>query len=196
MIKFSALIATAVFISMSGAYAATFDPSKLPESKQTTSGKYLSAKEAFEMKTKNPAKILFIDVRTPAETEYIGIADQVDINIPYMLDDYSTWDAKKGRFMMTPNSGFTMKVDDALKAHGLTKADTIIVMCRSGDRSAAAANLLSKSGYGNVYSVYEGFEGDLGTDGDSKGRRAVNGWKNSGLPWGYALDKGRAYLDF
>lgn len=194
MNKIAALVATAIFLAATGAYAdASFDPSKLPASKQTIDGKYLSAKEAYEMKTKNPSKVLFIDVRTPAETEYIGIADQVDVNIPYMLDDYGTWDAKKSRFMMSPNSAFTMKVDDAMKARGLTKNDTIIVMCRSGDRSAAADNLLTKAGYTNVYSVWEGFEGDMGKAGAEKGRRAVNGWKNAGLPWGYSLNKARAY---
>ena len=194
MNKIAALVATAIFLAATGAHAdASFDPSKLPASKQTTDGKYLSAKEAYEMKTKNPSKVLFIDVRTPAETEYIGIADQVDVNIPYMLDDYGTWDAKKSRFMMSPNSAFTMKVDDAMKARGLTKNDIVIVMCRSGDRSAAADNLLTKAGYTNVYSVWEGFEGDMGKEGAEKGRRAVNGWKNAGLPWGYSLNKARAY---
>lgn len=194
MNKIAAFVATAIFFAAAGAHAdASFDPSKLPASKRTIDGKYLSAKEAYEMKTKNPAKVLFIDVRTPAETEYIGIADQVDVNIPYMLDDYGTWDAKKNRFQMSPNSAFTMKVADALKARGLTKNDIIIVMCRSGDRSAAADNLLTKAGYTNVYSVWEGFEGDMGKDGAIKGRRAVNGWKNAGLPWGYALNKTRAY---
>lgn len=189
-----ALMTFGCLVSAQPLFADSFDPSTLPASKQTLSKKYLSAKEAYEMKTRNPDKVLFIDVRTPAETEYVGIADTIDANIPYMQDDYTTWDESHKRFQMTPNSGFTMKVDDALKAHHLTHADTVILMCRSGDRSAAAANLLTKDGYTNVYSVYEGFEGDMGKDGESKGRRTVNGWKNAGLPWGYSLNKTRAYV--
>ncbi|MEI7787881.1 MAG: rhodanese-like domain-containing protein [Chlorobiaceae bacterium] len=194
MKKIVALVATALFFLTALTYAGTFDPKTLPEIKQTVSGKYLSAKDAFEMVSHNHDKILFLDVRTPAETEFVGIADQVDLNIPYMLQDYSTWDVKKNRFLMSPNSAFTMKVEDALKAKGLHHSDTIILICRSGDRSASAANLLTKIGCTNIYSVYDGFEGDLGKEGASKGRRLVNGWKNAGLPWGYTLNKERAYI--
>lgn len=34
-------------------------------------------------------------------------------------------------------------------------------------------------GYRRVVSVVDGYEGDLGPD----GQRASNGWKNAGLPW-------------
>jgi len=95
MKKIVALVATALFFLTALTYAGTFDPKTLPEIKQTVSGKYLSAKDAFEMVSHNHDKILFLDVRTPAETEFVGIADQVDLNIPYMLQDYSTWDVKK-----------------------------------------------------------------------------------------------------
>lgn len=189
-----ALMTFGCLVSSHLAFADTFDSSKLPAAKQTLSREYLSAQDAYAMKTASPDKVLFIDVRTPAETEYVGIADQVDANIPYMQDDYTTWDDAKKRFLMSPNSGFTMQVDEALKARHLARSAPIILICRSGDRSAAAANLLTKSGFTKVYSVYEGFEGDMGKEGASKGRRTVNGWKNAGLPWGYSLDKTRVYL--
>lgn len=192
MKKIVSLVVTLLLVSTSLLHAASFDASKLPEKKRTIAGKYLSAKGAYEMVVKAPAKVLFVDIRTPAETEYVGIADQVNLNIPYMLNDYSTWDAKKSRFQMSPNSAFTMKIAEALAARGLKKTDPIILMCRSGDRSAAAADLLTKAGYTNVYSVYEGFEGDK----SKEGFRTVNGWKNAGLPWGYKLDQARAYLVF
>jgi len=189
MKKFVSLLVTLFFISTSLVHAA-IDPSQLPESKRTVSGKYLSANEAYEMVVKNPQKVLFIDIRTPAETQYVGIADQVNLNIPYMLDDYSAWDSKKNRFLMSPNSAFTMKIADALAARSLKKSDPIVLICRSGDRSASAANLLNSAGYSNVYTVYDGFEGDK----SKEDRRNVNGWKNANLPWGYKLDQQRAYL--
>jgi rhodanese-related sulfurtransferase len=68
-------------------------------------------------------------------------------------------------------------------------------MCRSGDRSAGAANLMIKAGYKNVYSIADGFEGDIAKDGAHKGERAVNGWKNAGLPWTYKMNKKVMYLD-
>jgi rhodanese-related sulfurtransferase len=66
-------------------------------------------------------------------------------------------------------------------------------MCRSGSRSASATNLLSENGYKNVYTVTDGYEGDKAKSGDMKGQRVVNGWKNSGLPWSYKLDKSKMY---
>jgi len=65
-------------------------------------------------------------------------------------------------------------------------------MCRSGYRSADAANLLAKAGYKNVFNLVDGFEGDKAESG--KGQRVVNGWKNSDLPWSDELDKAKMYL--
>lgn len=131
MRKITLLFATLFLLSCSAVQADTFDPAKLPVTKQTVSGKYLSAKEALEMKGNNPATVLFVDVRTAAETEYVGIADQVDINIPFMQDDYSTWDSKKERFLMNPNSSFTLKVAEALQVRGLKNSDAVVLICRS-----------------------------------------------------------------
>ena len=74
---------------------------------------------------------------------------------------------------------------------GLGKNDVIILMCRSGDRSSRAINQqLADSGYTQVYSVVDGFEGDM----SKEGRRTVNGWKNAGLPWTYKMDRSKIYL--
>ena len=74
--------------------------------------------------------------------------------------------------------------------------DTILAMCRSGGRSAIAANLLAQAGFTNVYNVVDGMEGDAVKDPDSLflGQRLVNGWKNSGLPWTYDLTPDRLSL--
>ena len=175
--------------------AGIVDPATVPLAKQTVSKNYLTSKEAAALKKSMGDKSLLIDVRTPAEIEYVGIADTVDANVPYMMDDYAAWDDKKSRFMMSPNSGFLTKISDIEAKTGLNKSSTIILMCRSGDRSARAADLLSKAGYSNVYSVVDGFEGDLAKEGEHKGRRAMNGWKNAGLPWGYELSKSKMYIE-
>ena len=41
--------------------------------------------------------------------------------------------------------------------------------------------VLRRSRYTKVYSVVDGFEGDL----SAEGRRDVNGWRKAGLPWSY-----------
>lgn len=192
------LVGLALVLSLSQismALAGEVDPATVPAQKQTIAKKYLTAKEAGAMKQSLGNKSLLIDIRTPAEIEYVGIADVTDANIPYMTDDYGVWDDKKSRFMMSPNSGFLTKVSDLAAKAGLDKTATIIVTCRSGDRSAPATNLLTNAGYTNVYSVVDGFEGDLAKDGPNKGRRAVNGWKNAGLPWSYTLIKNKMYIE-
>ena len=108
-----------------------------------------------------------------------------------MIDDYSLWDNVKSRYQAIQNDNFVHQVAQALKERSLTRHDTIIVMCRSGDRSAAAANLLTEHGYGNVYSVWEGFEGDM----SKSGQRSINGWKNDGLPWSYKLSQTKAFME-
>lgn len=43
-------------------------------------------------------------------------------------------------------------------------------------------------GFSQVYSMTDGFEGGKLEEGDSRGVRAVNGWRNSGLPWSSEID--------
>jgi rhodanese-related sulfurtransferase len=67
---------------------------------------------------------------------------------------------------------------------------TILILCRSGHRSAASVERLAKAGFKDVYNVVDGFEGDMIKDPESyhKGKRKWNGWKNSNAPWAYDLD--------
>lgn len=177
------------------AFAGDVDPATVPAPKQTIAKNYLTSKEAAAIKQTLGAKALMVDVRTAAEVEYVGTPDTVDANISYMVDDYSAWDDKKSRFAMSPNSGFLTKISDAMTKAGLDKNSEVIVICRSGDRSARAADLLSNAGYTKVYSVVDGFEGDMAKEGDNKGKRTVNGWKNAGLPWSYNMVKNKMYID-
>jgi len=177
------------------ALAGEVDAASVPAAKQTISKNYLTAKEAVAMKQSMGGKALLVDVRTAAEVEYVGTPDLVDANISYMVDDYSAWDDKKSRFVMSPNSGFLTKVGDAMAKSGLDKNSEVIVICRSGDRSARAADLLSNAGYTKVYSVVDGFEGDMAKEGENKGKRVVNGWKNAGLPWSYNMNKSKMYIE-
>ena len=106
------------------------------------------------------------------------------------MNEFGEWDDKAGRYKLEPNATFSTSIEKLLAAKGLTKTDKIILICRSGDRSARAVNLLADIGFTNVWNQYEGFEGDLSAD----GRRSVNGWKNAGLPWTYKLDKSKVFL--
>lgn len=177
------------------ALLADVDVNKLSKKKQTPQGLYLTAKGAYEAKVANPDASLFIDVRTRAEIEFVGMTSLVDANIPYMTHDIDSWNEKKKRFSSEPNSNFSIAIESLVKKKGLSKEGKIIVMCRSGSRSAKAANLLSQLGYKNVYSVVDGFEGDKAKAGENKGHRVVNGWKNANLPWSYKLTVAKMYIE-
>jgi rhodanese-related sulfurtransferase/cytochrome c553 len=169
---------------------------ELPEKKQTQQGLYVSAMEAFDQLQALKEDALFIDVRSRAEVAFVGAPEGIDANIPYMtvgmLDE---WDEQKQTFKMQPNSEFTMRVNELVEAKGLGKETPIYLICRSGSRSAKAANLLHLAGYAKVYSVTDGFEGDKAKTGPRKGERVVNGWKNAGLPWTYKLKKTAMYWE-
>jgi hypothetical protein len=74
--------------------------------------------------------------------------------------------------------------------------DTIMVMCRSGGRSAIAVNMLAKAGFKHVYNIIDGMEGDVNADCDSvtQAQPLKDGWKNSGCPWTKILTPDRMVL--
>jgi rhodanese-related sulfurtransferase len=179
-----------VFIGFSvQAYALT--PDSVPEKKRSTLGLYLTADEAFKVMNNEQATTLFIDVRSRAEVNFLGMPQIADANVPYMeMDMFYGWDEKKNVYKMELSSNFVPEIEKRLAEKGLSGKDSkIVLMCRSGDRSAAAANFLGKSGFTKVYSIVDGYEGDVAAEGPFKGQRAVNGWRNNKLPWSYTLDK-------
>ena len=167
------------------------------EKNKTPQGLYVSSVEAYDQLQKLGDNALFFDVRTRAEVNFLGMPDMVDANIPYMtVGSFDEWDDKKQTFKLRPNSEFTTSVNALVEQRGIDKQAPIYLICRSGSRSAKAANILSLAGNPNVYVVTDGFEGGKAKAGPRKGERVVNGWKNAGLPWSYKLDKSAMYWDF
>jgi rhodanese-related sulfurtransferase len=162
---------------------------RVAKGKETILGLYVTAKEAYDKWKADPDKVKILDVRTPEEYLFVG-HPAMAWNIPFSLQTYQ-WDASKRRLPMKPNPDFLSQVKAVAKP-----ADTILVLCRSGGRSAQAVNRLAEAGFKNVYSVIDGMEGDAVDDPDSvfQGKRMKNGWKNSGLPWTYDLDSDRMRL--
>ena len=187
---FMAIVLLAVFSNA----AIANDWSKLSKKKQTTLGLYMTAQQSYDHMMKSMDDTLFVDVRTPAELNYLGVTSVMDANVPTDTMDGSAWDDKKHRYVRKHNKNFVSDIGARLKAKGLKKTDTVILMCRSGKRSAKAVNVLAKNGYTNVYSVVDGYEGGKAKKGKNKGKRVVNGWKNSGLPWTYSMDKDLMYI--
>jgi rhodanese-related sulfurtransferase len=162
----------------------------LPESKQTASGRYLISTQAYAMWKADPDRVKLIDVRTPEEYIYVG-HPAMAFNVPLKFLDYQ-WDPERKKPVMRSNPDFLDQVQKILRAD-----DTVLVICRSGQRSAPAADMLVEAGFENVYSVVDGVEGDKVADPENvfRGQRMKNGWKNSGLPWTYELDPKQMHLD-
>ena len=154
--------------------------SDLPKAKQTTLGLYLTARQAFDTWQADPENVTVLDVRTTEEYLFVGHAPMA-WNVPLASQTYD-WDAEKKRFAFQPNPAFIDQVKELAKP-----TDTILVMCRSGGRSAMAVNKLAEAGFTNVYQITDGFEGDPVKDPESVffGQHLRNGWKNSGIPWTY-----------
>lgn len=186
-------IAVSAALAISGNVMAE-DWSKLSEKKQTKLGLYMTAEQAHKHTMGNMDKTLFIDTRTPSELNYLGAASVMDAHVPLVFMDTTDWNDKKHRYKRAKNTNFVADIEAALKQKGLTKNDTVILMCRSGKRSAKAVNMLAEAGFTKAYSVVDGYEGDKAKEGENKGKRTVNGWKNSGLPWTYSLDKDLMYF--
>lgn len=161
----------------------------LHPAKRTTLGLYVTAREAYEQWRVTPDKVTILDVRTPEEFLFVGHADMA-WNVPLAAQSFQ-WDADRKQFPMQPLPDFVARVRRIAGPD-----DTLLVMCRSGGRSAMAVNLLAAAGFRKVYNITDGMEGDDVKDPGSvfRGQRLVNGWKNSGLPWTYEIDPARMVL--
>jgi len=164
----------------------------VPANKRTTAGLYATATDVYEMVSEDPAKVLFIDVRTRGELQFIGMPTLVDAHVPFLVEtNPPQWDDAASTFKLAPNPDFVATVDQRLAQKGLAKDATVIVICQGGLRGARAANVLTQAGYTKVYTTIDGFEGDPVAEGPHRGERTVNGWRNAGLPWTAKLDRAK-----
>ena len=105
---------------------------------------------------------VLVDVRTDAEREWVGFVPGA---VPV------AWKQWPG---MAVNPRFDAAVQEA--ASGGKK---LVMLCRSGVRSIAAAQRATELGL-EAYNILEGFEGD--PDGEAH-RGQKGGWRHHGLPW-------------
>jgi rhodanese-related sulfurtransferase len=131
--------------------------------------------EAYRILSEDPEAVL-VDVRSRAEFAFVGHPTMA-YNVPLLF-----WNPASGAF--EPNPRFGEEI-----AARFGKEQPILLICRSGGRSANAGGMLVSLGFEHVYNVVEGVEGST----DKEGHRTVNGWKNRGLPYGYTVDDARRY---
>jgi len=112
-----------------------------------------------------------VDVRTEAEFAFVGHPVGA-VNVPLLRFDSKTYG-------MAPNPKFLEEIRARFPAD-----DTLLLICRSGNRSGKAAKMLADAGYRKSFNVMEGVEGEA----DADGHRTLNGWKIRGFPYAYTVD--------
>lgn len=122
--------------------------------------------EAWRLLQARPDAVL-IDVRTEPEWQFVGVPALESIGKAAMFVSWSRY----------PNEANTSFVDE-VKAAGVQPEQTVLLLCRSGARSRAAARALADAGYADCHNITAGFEGPLDEAGHRRG-----GWKSHGLPW-------------
>jgi rhodanese-related sulfurtransferase len=121
----------------------------------------VSPQDAWALFTAGEAQL--VDVRSAEERKFVGL-------VPGSV--HVAWATGTS---LTRNPRFTRELEAKTG-----KDAVVLLLCRSGNRSALAAEAAAKAGHTQVYNVREGFEGDL----DAQQRRgAHNGWRFHDLPW-------------
>jgi rhodanese-related sulfurtransferase len=104
-----------------------------------------------------------VDVRSGEERKFVG-------HVPESL--HVAWATGTS---LTRNPRFVRELEAKVG-----KDEVVLLLCRSGKRSALAAEAAAKAGFRQVFNVQEGFEGELNAAGQ---RGTVDGWRFRGLPW-------------
>ena len=106
---------------------------------------------------------VLVDVRSTEERKFVG-------HVPGSL--HVAWASGTS---LTRNPRFVRELEAKTG-----KDAVVLLLCRSGKRSALAAQAAAKAGLGNVFNVVEGFEGEI----DAQRHRGTgDGWRFRGLPW-------------
>ncbi|MFZ6861706.1 rhodanese-like domain-containing protein [Undibacterium sp. Ji67W] len=106
---------------------------------------------------------VLVDVRTAEERAFVGYVPE-SIHVPWATGT-----------SLTRNPRFIRELES--KAG---KDKKILLLCRSGKRSALAAEAAKKAGFTDVHNVLEGFEGEINAE---QHRGTADGWRFHGLPW-------------
>jgi rhodanese-related sulfurtransferase len=163
--------------SLAMASANAIEADKVAKENQSSLGLYFTAKEAYAYLNSHGKKVLFLDVRDPAELQTVGMPTDVDANVPFKRINLLKWDPKKKQFALDTNPNFVAETGERLKAKGLNNNDTVIIICGSGLRAPKAADTLAKAEYTKVYVVVDGYKG----------------WQADKLPWSREMDIKKMY---
>jgi rhodanese-related sulfurtransferase len=106
---------------------------------------------------------VLVDVRSGEERKFVGhVPDSVHVA-------WATGTA------LTRNPRFVRELEAKV-----AKDQVVLLLCRSGKRSALAAEAATNAGFTSAFNVLEGFEGEINS---VQQRGTADGWRFRGLPW-------------
>lgn len=106
---------------------------------------------------------VLVDVRTGEERKLVG-------HVPNSA--HVSWTTGTA---LTRNPRFVRELEGKVK-----KDQIVLLLCRSGKRSAEAARAATKASFANAFNVLDGFEGEIDAN-HQRGR--LGGWRVHALPW-------------
>lgn len=133
--------------------------------------KEITPVEAWDI-LQSSTNAVVLDVRSTMEFHYVGHPPGA-VLVP--LKEPPDWEIDP-EFVDRVRKVLQGKCGEGARAEDLT----ILSLCRSGQRSLTAAELLADAGFTQVYNIKEGFEGDRD---DKNHRNTINGWRARQLPW-------------
>ena len=108
-------------------------------------------------------RAVLVDVRSHEERKFVGYVPG-SVHVPWATGT-----------ALTRNPRFLRELEARVG-----KNDVLLLLCRSGKRSALAAEAATRIGFTAAFNVSEGFEGEL----DGSGQRGtIGGWRVRGLKW-------------
>ncbi len=133
---------------------------RAPTSKPGYAGN-VTPQEAWALVSAHAA--VLVDVRTAEERQFVGrVKDSV--HVPFLTGSN-----------LQRNPRFVRELEAKVR-----RDDVLLLLCRSGARSVAAAQALTEARFRNAFNILEGFEGELD---EFQQRGGHDGWRFHHLPW-------------
>lgn len=129
----------------------------------------VSPTHTYDALMADPDAVL-VDCRTTMEWQFVGTPDLGELDRT----------AKFIEFQQLPSGTLNPDFIAELGRVVPDQSTPVYFICRSGARSAAAAELATSSGYTHAFNVAEGFEGPHD---EERHRGSSGGWKAAKLPW-------------
>ncbi len=125
--------------------------------------------EAWSLLSQAPDALL-VDVRTQPEWIFAGVPDLRELDKEVICLSWQFY----------PDFSLNMQFLEQMSQIVPSTETPLAFLCRTGGRSAAAAEAMTQAGFSACFNIIDGFDGPH----DDRKRRGVRaGWRAEGKPW-------------